>query len=275
MNIVTGYTGTPHVTANEAQALNQGIFGPSNYVLDVGEKFSATLVDANNITIEDGEGVLQGVQFRIAPGETENVSIDSGTTGYNRIDLICARYTKDAQTGVEAVNLVVIKGTPTASTPSAPAYNTGSVLLGASPVDFPLYKVTLTGLAPVLTQLFANRTITVTKSESVVATYVGSNAYAAQLDVPVTLPAGTYGVNLYSYFPFTSVGPIVEACEMVLTIDGQFVGENVVTGIDTQSSADFVHLDTETTGTVTVKMDIQHSSAPTVNFLVKLKAVRL
>ena len=275
MNIVTGYTGTPHVTANEAQALNQGIFGPENYVLDVGERFSATLVDANNITIEDGEGVLQGVQFRIAPGETENVSIDSGTTGYNRIDLICARYTKDAQTGVEAVNLVVIKGTPTSSTPSEPAYNTGDVLLGDSPVDFPLHKVTVTGLTPVLTQLFANRTITVTKSESVVATYVGPNAYAAQLDVPVTLPAGTYGVNLYSYFPFTSVGPIVEACEMVLTINGQFVGENVVTGIDTQSSADFVHLDAETTGTVTVKMDIQHSSAPTVNFLVKLKAVRL
>lgn len=103
MNIVTGYTGTPHITANEAQALNQGILGSGNYVLDVGQKFSATLVDANNITIEDGEGVMQGVQFRIAPGETENVSISNGTTGYNRIDLICARYTKDPQTGIEAV----------------------------------------------------------------------------------------------------------------------------------------------------------------------------
>jgi hypothetical protein len=153
MNIVTGYTGTPHVTANEAQALNQGIFGPENYVLDVGQKFSATLVDANNITIEDGEGVLQGVQFRIAPGETENVSIDSGTTGYNRIDLICARYTKDAQTGVEAVNLVVIKGTPTSSTPSEPSYNTGNVLLGASIVDFPLYKVTITGVTPTVSRI--------------------------------------------------------------------------------------------------------------------------
>ena len=162
MNIVTGYTGTPHVTANEAQALNQGIFGPENYVLDVGEKFSATLVDANNITIEDGEGVLQGVQFRIAPGETENVSIDSGTTGYNRIDLICARYTKDAQTGVEAVNLVVIKGTPTASTPSEPTYNTGNVLLSDSPVDFPLYKVTITGVTPVVSKIASSESRIVT-----------------------------------------------------------------------------------------------------------------
>ena len=275
MNIVTGYTGTPHVTANEAQALNKGIFGPGNYVLDVGNKFAATMSGATDVTLQDGEGVMQGVQFRIPPGHTNGAMLADGTTGYNRIDLICARYTKNAQTGVEAVKLVVITGTPSATTPSMPAYSTGNILLGDSPVDFPLYKVTFTGTNSALTKLFNDRIITVTKSESVVATYVGPNAYAAQLDVPVTLPAGTYGVNLYSYFPFTSVGPIVEACEMVLTINGQFVGENVVTGIDTQSSADFVHLDAETTGTVTVKMDIQHSSAPTVNFLVKLKAVRL
>jgi hypothetical protein len=198
MNIVTGYTGTPHVTANEAQALNQGIFGPENYVLDVGEKFSATLVDANNITIEDGEGVMQGVQFRIAPGETENVSIDSGTTGYNRIDLICARYTKDAQTGVEAVNLVVIKGTPTASTPSAPAYNTGNVLLNDSPVDFPLYSVTLTGLAPTLTQLFANRIITASKDETIASQSYDTGVRVATQQFDVDIPAGNYIVKVVS-----------------------------------------------------------------------------
>lgn len=198
MNIVTGYTGTPHVTANEAQALNQGIFGPENYVLDVGEKFSATLVDANNITIEDGEGVLQGVQFRIAPGETENVSIDSGTTGYNRIDLICARYTKDTQTGVEAVNLVVIKGTPTASTPSAPSYNTGNVLLNDSPVDFPLYSVTLTGLAPTLTQLFANRIITALKDETIASQSYDTGVRVATQQFDVEIPSGNYIVKVIS-----------------------------------------------------------------------------
>lgn len=155
MNIVTGYTGTPHITANEAQALNQGILGSGNYVLDVGQKFSATIVDANNITIEDGEGVMQGVQFRIAPGETENVSISNGTTGYNRIDLICARYTKDPQTGIEAVNLVVIEGEPSSSDPTEPDYNTGDILTNDSPVDFPLYKVTLTGLTPAITPITA------------------------------------------------------------------------------------------------------------------------
>jgi hypothetical protein len=153
MNIVTGYRGTPHITSNEMQALNQGIFGRENYVLNVGQQFAATLVNATTVSIADGEGVIQGVQFRIPPGETENVTITSGTEGYKRIDYICARYEKSTITGIESVNLVVVQGVPDASSPSAPTINTGDVLLGASPVDFPLYEVDINDLTPTLKQL--------------------------------------------------------------------------------------------------------------------------
>ena len=158
MKIVTGYTGTPHVTSNAAQAFNQGVFGFGNFVLDVlsvwGNHFAATLTDANTVTIQDGDGLIQGVHFRIDPGTTEAVTISNGTSGYKRIDLICARYTKNALTGIEDVSLVVIEGTPDASTPTEPTYNAGSVLNGDSPVDFPLYKVSIDGLTPTLTALF-------------------------------------------------------------------------------------------------------------------------
>lgn len=154
MNIVTGYTGQPHVTSNAVQGFNQGIFGTGNYVLNVGNKFNAVLTGVNTVTISDGEGVLQGVHFRIDPGTTEDVNIANGTTGYKRIDFICARYTKNALTGVESVNLVVVEGTPAASTPTEPTINTGEVLLGGSPVDFPLYEVDLNGLTPTIKSLF-------------------------------------------------------------------------------------------------------------------------
>lgn len=153
MKIVTGYTGEPHITSNDDQARNQGIFGTGNYVLGTGNKLNAVLTNATTVTLEDGDGMLQGVHFRIDPGTTEAVSISPGTTGYNRIDLICARYTKDAGTGVEDVSLVVIEGTPSSSTPSAPTYNTGDVLDGDTPVDFPLWKVTLTGLTPAISRM--------------------------------------------------------------------------------------------------------------------------
>lgn len=153
MEIVTGYTGTPHIDANADQSRNQGIFGTGNCVLNVGEKFAAVLSNANTVTISDGEGMMQGVHFRILPGMTENVTIDNGTAGVNRIDLICARYTKDGSTGVEAVSLVVIKGTPSDSTPTEPTYTTGDIRGGDLAADFPLYRVTLTGLTPAIAQV--------------------------------------------------------------------------------------------------------------------------
>jgi hypothetical protein len=152
MKIVTGYTGTPHITANDDQARNQGIFGAGNYVLNTGNKLNAVLTNATTVTLVDGDGVMQGVHFRIEPGMTEAVSISSGTPGYNRIDLICARYIKDAGTGIESVNLVVIEGTPSTSTPSEPPHTTGNILAGDTLAEFPIWKVTLTGLTPVLSK---------------------------------------------------------------------------------------------------------------------------
>lgn len=154
MKIVTGYTGSPHITSNDEQGKNQGIFGTGNSVLQVGKQFYAELTNANTVTIKDGEGVMQGVHFRIEPGTTEMVNIQNGTVGYKRIDLICARYTKNATTGVEAVNLVVIPGTPSATTPTAPTYTEGDILGGDTQADFPLWKVTLDGLTPTLMAAF-------------------------------------------------------------------------------------------------------------------------
>ena len=154
MKIVTGYKGTPHISSNDQQAFNQGIFGNGNSILDVGSGFDATLEDVNTVTIADGEGVIQGVHFRIEPGETETVNIPNGAVGTYRLDLICARYTKDAATGVENVSLVLISGEPDESDPEIPEYNTGDILTGATVVDFPLYLVQINEITPILKKQF-------------------------------------------------------------------------------------------------------------------------
>lgn len=184
MNIVTGYRGTPHISANEAQALNQGIFGTGNYVLNVGNKFAATLESATSVAIQDGEGVIQGVQFRIAPGSVENVSISPGTSGYKRIDYICARYSKNASTGIESVDLVVAEGTPDASTPTAPTVNTGTILTGGSPVDFPLWEVDLDGLTPTLSSLVERvKTFAINPPDLTQFSYSQLSGYAGLLNI--------------------------------------------------------------------------------------------
>lgn len=158
MRIVTGYRGEPHITSNATQAFNQGTVGSGNYVFNVGQKFEADLTNVNTVTISDGEGIMQGVHFRIDPGDSETVNIANGTVDMYRIDLICARYTKNTITGIEDVQIVVIQGEEDDTEATAPDYNEGDILTGATIVDFPLYEVSLDGLTPSLTALFSTIT---------------------------------------------------------------------------------------------------------------------
>lgn len=150
MKIVTGYTGSPHITSNDDQSLNQGIFGRKNCVLNVGSNFSAEMISATQLSINDGEGIMQGVHFRIEPGETETLTIESGATGYLRYDLIVARYTKDAGTGVENMELAVKTGTPVAypSSPSIPTPRSGNIRNGTTICEMPLYVIYVYDLTP-------------------------------------------------------------------------------------------------------------------------------
>lgn len=146
MNIITGYRGIPHITSDQDRAKNQGAFGTGSYILDVGEKMAAEIVSANEIRIRDGVLSMQGCVANIAEGAYDSCDIQNGTQGMQRRDLIVARYTKDAETNVEDIQLVVIEGTPASSSPSDPAYNDGDIQAGDSPVDFPLYRVNISGV---------------------------------------------------------------------------------------------------------------------------------
>lgn len=211
MKIVTGYTGTPHVSSNDDQGFHQGIFGAGNSILNIGSKFAAELIDATTITIGDGEGMLQGVHFRVAPGTVDTVNIDAGVVGYNRIDLICARYTKDANSGVESVDWYVVKGTPSASTPTAPDAEDGDVLAGDLVADFPMYKVTLTGVTPALTDLVELATGD-TKQYEKTLTYPGSSGGVLPVQrLEVTVDPGIYYVEAQVALDRTSQAASIDA----------------------------------------------------------------
>lgn len=143
MDIVTGHVGSAHVTSWQDRDLNQGIFGPDTYILNVGSKLAATIISNNEIRIADGVLVMQGCQGVIQKGTYDTISIDNGTQGLKRNDLICAQYTKSA--GVESMSLVVIKGTA-ASTPVDPSYTSGDIQNGDTPVQVPIYRAVLNGL---------------------------------------------------------------------------------------------------------------------------------
>ena len=146
MEIITGYTGKPHVTAEQDRDVNEGIFDTGSFVLKTGSQLAAELVSNNEIKVRDGVLVIQGCTAVIKKNTYDPVTIANGSQGMKRIDLIVARYNKNEETKIEEVTLKVIQGTPNASTAAVPPYKTGDIQSGDLVADMPLYKVTLDGL---------------------------------------------------------------------------------------------------------------------------------
>ena len=53
MDIITGYTGSPHVTAEQDRDINIGIFGNESYVLQTGSQLTAEVSSNNEIKVRD------------------------------------------------------------------------------------------------------------------------------------------------------------------------------------------------------------------------------
>lgn len=158
LHLVTGYSGTPHITAEDHGTLNASIVGSGHYVLPRGNAFSTTIISNNLIRVSDGELMMQGRHVRLAPGSYVDVTIENGASGVQRVDLIVARYTKNTSTGVESCNLIVLKGTSS----GAPEIEDDTDLLNgeATVHDMALYSVLLNGLnIKKVTPLFSVRNI--------------------------------------------------------------------------------------------------------------------
>ena len=146
LELVTGYWGQNHVTAEQEADLNAGIFGSGFYVLPVGEKMRAEAVTSNQVRIFDGIFVGYGRQASIEEGGYENVTIENGTAGLLRDDMIVVKYNKDEESGIESVSFDVLKG-QTGSTAQDPVPNNQDIRAGAFESEMPLYRVKLNGLA--------------------------------------------------------------------------------------------------------------------------------
>lgn len=147
LNLVTGRTGTAHVTSDNARAFNSQVFGTGTYLIDYGAKFAPTIVDNNTVRIGDGMLIHQGTQMGIDIDSYEDVIIENGSSGYNRNDLIVMRYTKNRDNQIESISLVVMKGTPSNTTPVDPTYTTTNILDGTGlSTDVPICRVRLSSL---------------------------------------------------------------------------------------------------------------------------------
>lgn len=114
MELITGRTGTQHVKAIDDAEIHKSIYGDEDYVLPTGAQLNATRSGASDIIIHNGTAVMQGRQCKIRQSDLqETVTIEAGTVGYKRWDVICIEYNETD--GIESAELVVVKGSTSSS----------------------------------------------------------------------------------------------------------------------------------------------------------------
>lgn len=146
MKIMSGKTGAPHVTSQQFRQLVEGTVGQGSYILNSGENLEAELSSNNLLKIRSGIMSHHGNLSVVDIGTYDEVTIQNGTQGMKRIDLIVNRYTKNDETGIEENEWVAIMGTPDAESPVVPDYTEGNLQNGDLVDDCPVFEVHLDGI---------------------------------------------------------------------------------------------------------------------------------
>lgn len=130
--IVDGMTGTKHISSDDLSALNIATIGKADCVLKYGDDFKLTMASANSATLGTGVGMVGGKRFWNQAATS--LTIQSGTQGQKRNDLVVARYAKTGA-GIESITPVVIKGTPTTGNATDPAVTANDLKLWRVPMN--------------------------------------------------------------------------------------------------------------------------------------------
>ena len=143
-HFITSAQPEDHITSANDAHLYAGLFGNGNYLLNVRELMAVTMIDSNTLRILGGDALTCGRHWEIT-GDYEEVSIDNGVPGFNRIDLVVAHIETAPQ---ESISLNVIKGTETEGTPITPGYTTGDLNDGDTVTEVPICSVRINGINP-------------------------------------------------------------------------------------------------------------------------------
>lgn len=154
-HLITSHKGVEHVESKHAAHWNAGTLGNGCYVLPIGSKLACTMTDPNTLRVLFGVGSVCGYDWEIE-GDYEEVDIDNGVPGYNRIDLLVARV---ETAPAEKVELKVYKGEETTGTPVVPGHVAGDLNDGDNVCEMPVCSVRVNGINPQAPEMLAKESI--------------------------------------------------------------------------------------------------------------------
>ena len=153
MRLITGKLGEAHVTSLQHRNIVGAFTGDKDYISAAYNQLEPS-ISGNVLSISSGVLIHHGCVMQVDYGTTDTVQLTAGTAGYYRGDIVVARWTQNASTGIESVQWVLIQGTPTTnSTVTWPSYNTGNMQEGALIDDCEVFRIYYDGVTPSVSKM--------------------------------------------------------------------------------------------------------------------------
>lgn len=146
ITIYTPDTETPHIYAEDDAQIHRALIGSSGITL-ADNQLLCSIVNDNTIRLQSGLYSMQGYMLAVQSGTTQDFTIDSGSAGAYRHDLLVADFVRGGGNVADAFEFKIVKGTNATSAGAAvdPAITQDNLTTGGSHRQEILYRIIISG----------------------------------------------------------------------------------------------------------------------------------
>ena len=146
ITIYTPATTAPHIYAEDDAQIHRALIGSSGITL-ADEQLACTVVNNNTVRLASGLYSMQGYMLSVQPGTTQDLTVDSGSAGAYRHDLVIADFVRGGGNTADAFTFQIVKGTNATSEAAAtdPSITQDNLITGGSHRQEILYRLIING----------------------------------------------------------------------------------------------------------------------------------
>lgn len=146
ITIYTPADAAPHIYAEDDAQLHRGMIGGSGIML-ADNNLACTIVNANTVRLASGLYSNQGYILVVEGGTTADLSVESGTAGAYRHDLIVAHFVRGSGSTPDTHTFEVVRGADATSAAGAadPTLVQGDLTTGGSERSEAVYRLNING----------------------------------------------------------------------------------------------------------------------------------
>ena len=146
ITIYTPDSAIPHIYAEDDAQIHRALIGSSGITL-ADNQLACTKVNDNTVRLASGLYSMQGYMLSVQPGTTQDLTIDSGSAGAYRHDLVVADFVRGGGDTADAFEFKVVKGTNATSAGAAadPSIIQDNLITGGSHRQEIVFRVYING----------------------------------------------------------------------------------------------------------------------------------